>query len=347
MMPHHPLTDLNTLRLVAHAEFFCAPATLDELEAARAWAKQKRLPVTLLGEGSNVVLVDDVPGLVIKLQLKGTEVLLDKPDYVLLSVAAGEHFDDVIAWSLAQGYQGLENLSLIPGSAGAAPFQNIGAYGVELADRLVWVEAVQLTNGQVRRFSKDDCNFAYRDSIFKSRVPGAFAITRLCLRLKKQQNSPLLDLHYADVRMHFEALPPEQQQAAGVREIICAIRRAKLPDPDQLPNAGSFFKNPVVSRELAQQLEQRFGTLPAHPVGEDKAKLAAGWLIEKAGFKGVRQGPVSMHQHQALVLVNHGGATAREVQALAEQVRQTVHQQFGVLLEQEPQNLPGQRSSFG
>lgn len=347
MIAQHPLAHLNTLRLAAKAEFFCAPTSLDELEQARAWANQQGLPVTLLGEGSNVVLVNDVPGLVMKPEMKGIEVLLDKPDYALIAVSAGEHFDEVIAWSLAQGLQGLENLSLIPGSTGAAPFQNIGAYGVELADRLVWVEAVQLTNGQVRRFLKDECDLAYRDSIFKSRVPGAFVITRVCLRLMKQRNNPRLDLHYADLRAQFDALPHEQQNAGGVRDIVCAIRRAKLPDPAELPNAGSFFKNPIVSLATAEKIKQQYSNLPMHAVGSNNAKLAAGWLIEQAGFKGVKHGAVGMHQRQALVMVNYGEALANDVVALANKIKQAVFQQFGIELEQEPQTIPSKRSSFG
>ena len=341
MLAHQSLAHYNTLALDAYAEWLATPASLDELVAQLASARAERLPITLLGEGSNVVLAGDIKGLVLRPALRGMEVLLDKPDSVLVAAAAGEHFDELVAWSLAQGYQGLENLSLIPGSVGAAPYQNIGAYGVELSDRLVWVEAVQLSNGAVRRFRQDECRFAYRDSLFKSVLPGAFVITRICLRLNKTSAARPLVLHYADLAERFAALPAAEQNADGLRQLVCALRISKLPDPAVLPNAGSFFKNPLVPEAQAASLKQRFPALPLYPQADGRAKLAAGWLIEQAGFKGKRVGQVAMHAKQALVLVNHGGATGAEVLAYAESVRQAVREQFDVTLEQEPVVLGG------
>lgn len=340
MIAQQSLAALNTLALEARAEFFAAPTRLDELMQTLAAARAKKLPITLLGEGSNVVLACDLAGLVLTPALKGMEVLIDKPDSVLVAAAAGEHFDDLVAWSIAQGYQGLENLSLIPGSVGAAPYQNIGAYGVELADVLVWVEAVQLSNGALRRFRQDECDFAYRDSLFKSVLPGAFVITRICLRLHKTSAHKPLVLHYADLAARVAALPQAAQNAAGLRDIVCELRNSKLPNPAELANAGSFFKNPLVTAAAAELLQQQYPDVPVYLQADGRAKLAAGWLIEQAGFKGKRDGAVGMHAKQALVLVNYGGATGAEVLAYAATVRRSVQEKFGVTLEQEPVILP-------
>jgi UDP-N-acetylmuramate dehydrogenase len=340
MIADQSLSAFNTLALDARAEWFAAPGTAEELISELVEARERKLRVMLLGEGSNVVLVDDIPGLVLQPAITGVEVLLDKPDSVLIAASAGEHFDNLVAWSLEQGYQGLENLSLIPGSVGAAPYQNIGAYGMELSDRLVWVEAIQISNGKVQRLLNAHCDFRYRDSLFKSRLPGAFAITRVCLRLNKQAAAPSLTLHYGDLRERFAALPQAEQNAFGLRELVCALRTSKLPDPAVLPNVGSFFKNPVVATAVAESLKQQHPDLPVYPQTGETCKLAAGWLIEQAGFKGKRVGAVGMHDRQALVLVNHGGATGQDVLAFAATVREAVARRFGVLLEQEPVCFP-------
>lgn len=340
MIERQSLKSFNTLALDALAERFAEPATLEELQSLLAQAKQARWPVTVLGEGSNVLLVDDVPGLVLRPRFMATEVLLDKPDYVLVAAGAGVRFDELVQWTLAQGWQGLENLSLIPGTVGAAPVQNIGAYGVELADVMVWLEAMQVSSGRLQRLRASECRFGYRDSLFKSLVPGAYVITRVCFKLFKPAARKPLTLRYADLAERFAALPEVERNAGGVRAIVCERRRAKLPDPALLPNAGSFFKNPEVPAAVAEKLQQQFPDLPVHPATDGKAKLAAGWLIEQAGFKGRREGRVGMHAQQALVLVNHGGATGAEVQAFARQVCDAVQARFGILLEQEPVLLP-------
>lgn len=339
MIANQSLRAFNTLAIDVSADWFAAPASLPELKNLLAQAAERQLAISVLGEGSNILFTADVPGLVLKPALMGMQLSADEGATCLVEVAEGEHFDDLVSWSLDQGLQGLENLSLIPGSVGAAPFQNIGAYGVELADRLLWLEAVSLATGDSKRFSRDDCGFAYRDSIFKSQEAGRWLITRLCLRLQKQENSAL-ELGYADLQQRFDELPCERQNARGLRGIICDLRRAKLPDPAELPNAGSFFKNPWVTAAKAKSLKQRFASMPQYPLADGGVKLAAGWLIEQAGFKGKSVGAVGMHQQQALVLVNHGGASAADIVAFAEQVKAAVQQRFGVLLEQEPVCLP-------
>ncbi|WP_111656458.1 UDP-N-acetylmuramate dehydrogenase [Isoalcanivorax indicus] len=343
-VPLHHNADLrsrNTLRLSARAEWLALPQDSAALAALLRDPRWRGQPRTVIGEGSNLVLAADIPGLVICPQLRGRQRLTEQDDQVLVEVGAGEHWDDVVAWSLGQGWQGLENLSLIPGACGAAPFQNIGAYGVELSDVLEAVEALSLEDGSARTFTRDECGFAYRDSRFKSAERGQWLITRLRLRLNR---TPRLQLGYADLAAQFSALPETLQTPAGVRDLICQIRRAKLPDPATLPNAGSFFKNPCVSTAQHADLLARFPDLVAFPQADGQMKLAAGWLIEQAGWKGRRVGDLGMHAQQALVLVNHGAAdgtvTGADVLAFAAQVRDSVQARFGVTLEQEPVILP-------
>lgn len=330
------LTRHNTLRLPARAELLACPGSEADLAALLADPGYRLLPRTVLGEGSNLVLTGDLPGLVIRPALRGVRVLAREAEHLLVEVGAGENWDALVAYTLEQGWYGLENLSLIPGSVGAAPYQNIGAYGVELADHCVGVTAVDLHTGARRDFTTEDCRFGYRDSVFKRAEPGRWLVTRVRLRLALV---PVLRLGYADLEARFAALPPARRNPLGVRELVCALRREKLPDPAVLPNAGSFFKNPVVDHAHYQRLLARWPDLVAHPV-EDGMKLAAGWLIEQAGWKGRREGDLGMHERQALVLVNHGRATGRDVLAFAERVAASVQERFGVTLEREPVVLP-------
>lgn len=340
MRQRQSLLAFNSLALAAEAEFFATPDSIDSLTKELDEARQYGLAVTVIGEGTNLVVTGDVAGLVLKPELAGKRILADDGETCLVMVAAGEHFDDLVSWSLAKGLQGLENLSLIPGSAGAAPFQNIGAYGVELSDRLEWVEAINIATGQMRRFSQHACGFGYRDSFFKSQAPNEWLITRLCLRLYKQAAKQPLMLAYADLAARLAALPDGLQGAAGVRSLVCALRRQKLPNPAELANVGSFFKNPLVPLDKARGLVERYPDMPFYTQASGDVKLAAGWLIEQAGFKGKRCGAVGMHERQSLVLVNYGGASVAEVQALATRVRAAVAARFDVTLEQEPVNLP-------
>ena len=341
VLPDCSLAHMNTLGLPARAELLAQPDSEAALQALLCDAAYAGLPRTVIGEGSNLVLAGDIPGLVIRPALRGIALLSETQGQALVEVGAGENWDTFVAWTLAQGWQGLENLSLIPGACGAAPFQNIGAYGVELADLLVCLDAVSLRDGTVRTFTRDECGFAYRDSRFKSAERGQWLITRLRLRLNR---TPHLQLGYADLAARFAELPAAQQTPGGLRDLVCAIRRAKLPDPAVLPNAGSFFKNPVVSAEEHAALRQRFPDIVAFTQRDGHVKLAAGWLIEQAGWKGRRVGDLGMHAQQALVLVNHGAATGRvtgaDVLAFAAGVRESVRARFGVTLEQEPVVLP-------
>ena len=328
------LLPLNSLGLPAVAARYATPET----EAALSeLVSREEGPIQVLGEGSNVVLGSNIEALVIRPGMAGISVQDADADSVLIEAGAAVHWDDLVAWSVDQAFHGLENLSWIPGSVGAAPYQNIGAYGVELSDRLVSLHAVNLNTGKVREFQRGECDFAYRDSLFKSGEPGRWAITRVVLRLQRKFD-PQLD--YGDLAARFAALPDSEQNGQGLRQLVIRIRDEKLPDPARLANVGSFFKNPTVSAERWQTLKSDFPDLVGYPLADGDYKLAAGWLIEQAGWKGRRLGPVGMHERQALVLVNYGDATATDVLSLQQAVKASVREKFDVLLEREPVWLP-------
>jgi UDP-N-acetylmuramate dehydrogenase len=326
------LRPYNTLAVDVRARFFVAVNTLEQLHEALLWAEQRETAVFLLGGGSNLVLTTDLEMLVIHLQLRGIKLLNEDADCALIEVQAGENWHAFVQWSLAQGFSGLENLSLIPGNVGAAPVQNIGAYGVELKDHLESVLVFDRQTGQTQRLSNDQCQFAYRDSLFK-REPGRRVILSVIFKLSKQA---VLHLDYGHLRSYLADQQIAQPTAQDVSRAVCAIRAEKLPDPKQLANAGSFFKNPVVSTEHAQQLQKTYPHIVSFVQADGQVKLAAGWLIEQAGWKGVRQGDAGVHAKQALVLVNYGSASGQQILELAAQIQADIRQRYGVELDIEP-----------
>lgn len=336
-LEHFPLTGFNTFGIAARARYFAAPASEDELAALLRSVTARNLPLMVLGGGSNVILGGDVDGLVIHPDMRGVRCLAEDADHYLVEATAGETWHDFVQYTLAQGWYGLENLSLIPGTVGACPIQNIGAYGVEITDRLQSLTAMDIASGEQREFGHDECRFGYRDSVFKQELRDRYIITRVRFSLSKR---PAVKTDYGDIRQELAArgiaAPTPRQVAAAV----IAIRSRKLPSPAVLGNAGSFFKNPVVSRATLERLRAGWPDLVAYPHGDD-AKLAAGWLIERAGWKGRRIGPVGSYEKQALVLVNHGGATGADVLRVAMAIQQSVQEQFGVHLEMEPQVYGG------
>jgi UDP-N-acetylmuramate dehydrogenase len=288
--------------------------------------------VSILGGGSNVVLAPELPGLTVKVETKGIRLLDQTAHDYIVEAQAGEVWHDFVDHCLSHGWPGLENLALIPGTVGAAPVQNIGAYGVELEQRfhslLVW----DLHAGRQVQMGPADCRFAYRDSVFKHAQAGRWLIVAVRLRLPCVWR-PVMD--YPDLQ-RYPPLLKTHTQPRHIFDAVCEIRRAKLPDPAVLGNAGSFFKNPVVDAARYERLKAEYPELPAYPQPDGQYKLAAGWLIDQAGWKGRRVGPVGMHERQALVLVNYGGATAQDVLGLAAQIKDAIGQRFGVELEQEP-----------
>lgn len=345
-LPSLSLTRFNTLGLACQAKRVLTLTSQAQLPEVTALVS-KTGGVLVLGGGSNVVLPATLESLVVRVALKGITLVdelhqssaSDRPiqegAFWRIDVAAGENWHAWVETATRNGWLGLENLALIPGTVGAAPVQNIGAYGVELQERIESVTAWHIPEGKLMTLSRDECGFAYRDSIFKRALPGTWLIVSVRFLLAKQW-VPVLT--YPDLNKHsvLSALESTRVKAQQVLEAVCDIRRAKLPDPDILGNAGSFFKNPLVSQVQYLALKRKFADLVAYPQPDQTFKLAAGWLIERCGWKGKRLGRVGVHDRQALVLVNYGGAHASELLNLAHEVSASVRAQFGVELEIEP-----------
>ena len=277
-----------------------------------------------IGGGSNLLFKGNFDGIVLHSAIKGIEVMEETADMVLVRVGAGEVWDDFVAWAVEHGYGGVENLSLIPGEVGASAVQNIGAYGVEAKDIIVLVDAMELSNGQKRIFGNQECDYAYRQSIFKNQLKGKYAITYVTYRLQKQ---PMLKLEYGNIRAVLG--DREEVTVADVRQAIIDIRNAKLPDPKVQGNAGSFFMNPVVSREKFLSIQKDYPQMPFYEV-EGGVKIPAGWMIDQCGWKGKSLGRAGVHDKQALVLVNLGGATSDEIITLCDTICHDVHEKFGI-----------------
>jgi UDP-N-acetylmuramate dehydrogenase len=329
------LRPFNSFGVDVRAAWFVEVADENALREALAFARDKDVAVLVVGGGSNLLLTRDFDGLVIRMASQGRRILEQGEAGVLVEAEAGEAWHPFVLWTLEQGLAGLENLSLIPGCVGAAPVQNIGAYGVELKDRFAGLTALERETGELREFLPEDCGFAYRDSLFKQQS-GRWVILRVRFLLSREAH---LHLEYGPVRARLAAEGIGAPTPSDVSRAICAIRSEKLPDPAELGNAGSFFKNPVVSAAQAAELKTVYPDLVAYPQGDDQAKLAAGWLIERAGWKGYRQGDAGVHRLQALVLVNYGTASGAELLALARSVQQDIAERFGVELEIEPNVL--------
>lgn len=330
------LAALNTLALPARAAHLARITEAGQLPALVADPRWRGVPRFVLGGGSNLVLTGDFAGLLLHMAVKGRQLAGEDADAWYVRAGAGENWHDLVDWTLAQGWPGLENLSLIPGTVGAAPIQNIGAYGLEVAERFHSLEACDMHSGETVRFDRDACRFAYRDSVFKQEgwhLEGRFVITHVTFQLAKRWQALT---RYADVTAELDALGIKQPNARQVADAVIAIRQRKLPDPARLPNAGSFFHNPVVDAATAQRLAAAFPGLPHYPQADGRIKLAAGWLIEKAGWKGKDLGPVGMFEKQALVLVNRGHACGADVLALAQAVQADVRAQFAIELTPEP-----------
>ena len=326
------LRAFNTFGLSARARRYAEIRSVDQLrEVLRS--QDGAEPFLVLGGGSNVVLTRDYEGLVLRMAIGGRAWVGEDDRYHYVRVGAGEHWSAFVDWTLSQGWPGLENLSLIPGTVGAAPVQNIGAYGLEMAERFASLEAVSVEDGRLHHFSAADCAFAYRDSVFKRAAARRFVITAVTFRLPRQWQ-PIT--HYAALAHELGQRGLKAPNARQIADAVIAIRQRKLPDPATVGNAGSFFKNPVVETALLQQLRSRFPDVPAHARGDGRYKLPAGWLIDRCGWKGRTMGAVGCFDKQALVLVNRGGATGEDVCRIAQAIQRDVSDRFGVALEPEP-----------
>jgi UDP-N-acetylmuramate dehydrogenase len=287
----------------------------------------------ILGGGSNIILTKDMPQVVVKVEVRGMRLVQQRDDAWIVEAGAGENWHDFVAFTLASGWPGLENLALIPGTVGAAPVQNIGAYGVELSDRFESLDAVDLVTGRTVTLQADICNFGYRDSVFKHSLAGRTVITRVRFRLPRPWQ-PVVG--YLDLERKIAETGQDNPNAQQIFDWICAIRRAKLPDPHVIGNAGSFFKNPVVTPEQCRDIIGRDPEIVHYPLPDGSIKLAAGWMIDACGWKGKSVGQAGVYEKQALVLVNRGGAIGSEVMLLAGAIQESVYGRFGIRLEPEP-----------
>ncbi|MBE7173270.1 MAG: UDP-N-acetylmuramate dehydrogenase [Williamsia sp.] len=326
------LLPYNTFHVQAMARQFAAVRNPGELDEVLEVCPPQQQPVLVLGGGSNLLFVDDYDGLVIRNELMGITVVQEDDEYAYVQVGAGENWHRFVQYCVQNGLGGVENLSLIPGSTGASPIQNIGAYGVEVKDVFHALEAFHLGDRERTTFNLEDCEFGYRESVFKKKHKGAFIILHVTFRLSKK---PRFNTSYGALEQELEKMGIQELSLQAVSEAVIRIRQRKLPDPARIGNAGSFFKNPEVDLSVYQQLKKDFQNMPGYTTGEEKIKLAAGWLIEQCGWKGYRQGDAGCYEKQALVLVNWGGATGRQIYQLSSEIAESVEKKFGVKLERE------------
>ncbi|MDQ0703326.1 UDP-N-acetylmuramate dehydrogenase [Pseudomonas sp. W3I7] len=326
------LKPFNSFGIDVRAQWFAEARSDADIREALAYAAAQSLPLLVIGGGSNLLLTQDIQALVLRMATHGIRVLQDDGVHVVVEAEAGEAWHPFVLWTLEHGFCGLENLSLIPGTVGAAPMQNIGAYGVEIKDVFAGLTALDRHTGELRDFSLQECNFAYRDSLFKHET-GRWLILRVRFALSRASH---LKLDYGPVQQRLAGQGITEATPSDVSRAICSIRREKLPDPAELGNAGSFFKNPLVSQVLAAELKAQYPDLVAYPQADGQMKLAAGWLIDKAGWKGFRDGDAGVHKLQALVLVNYGAATGHDIANLALRIQRDIAERFKVDLEMEP-----------
>lgn len=325
------LKPYNTFGIDANAAYFSSFSTVEEL---REILSDKKLPSKklILGGGSNVLILNDLQAVVLKNELKGIELLFEDDRHYYVKAAAGENWNRVVQYCIHHNFAGIENLSLIPGNVGAAPMQNIGAYGVELKEVFSQLEALEIKTGKTITFSNNDCAFGYRDSIFKQQAKDQFVILNITLRLNKEAN---FNTTYGAIASELEKMGVSTPTIQTVSEAVINIRKSKLPDPAVIGNAGSFFKNPVVYTSIFQALKSKFPELPGYEAKEGFTKIPAAFLIEKCGWKGYRAGDAGCHTKQPLVLVNYGKASGKEIYELAEKIKKSVLEKFGILLERE------------
>ncbi len=322
------LKGYNTFGIDAIARYFVAIHTVEELrEALRLQEYPEKI---ILGGGSNMLITGDLDALVLHINLKGIHVTQEDADEVVVRAMAGENWHNLVLWTLEKGYGGLENLSLIPGNTGTAPIQNIGAYGVELKDCFESCEALEVASSQIVSFSKEDCLFGYRDSFFKNEGKGRYILTSVSMRLTKRDHT--LHTAYGDIGAELLRQGIQEPTIHEVSNAVVAIRKSKLPDPEELGNSGSFFKNPVLNAADFKAFQKEHPGVPFYKISDHSYKVPAGWLIEQCGFKGRRFGDAGVHAKQALVLVNYGTATGGEILQLAQMIQEEVHRRFHIAI---------------
>lgn len=325
------LKSFNTFGIDAKAKFFAEINSKDDFLELIRGEELSKYDILILGGGSNVLFTQNFNGLVLKINTKGIELTQEDDEFVYIKAQAGEIWHNLVMYCVQNKFAGIENLSLIPGCCGAAPIQNIGAYGVELKDVLFQVEVMNLKNGEVISLSNHDCKFGYRDSIFKSEAKGKYFVLAITLKLSKK---PKYQISYGTIEQELEQMGVQDLSISAISEAVCNIRRSKLPDPLYIGNAGSFFKNPVISKEKFDSLKEQFQDIPSF-IKEEQIKIPAAWLIEKAGWKGKRFGNYGVHEKQPLVLVNYGNAEGNDIYNLSEEIIQNIAGIFDIQLERE------------
>lgn len=325
------LKKYNTFGIEAKAKQFVAVHSIEDLNTILK--EHQSEPKFILGGGSNMLLTQDIQALVIHIDLKGKKVLKEDDDFVWVESQAGENWHEFVLWTIDQNFGGLENMSLIPGNVGTTPVQNIGAYGTEIKDTFVSCEAMTIATQLMKTFSKEDCHFGYRESIFKQEVKDQYIITSVVFKLTKRNHK--INTSYGDITKELEKQNVTTPTLKDVSNAVIAIRQSKLPDPAALGNSGSFFKNPIITKEQYEKAHALHPEMPHYVVSETEVKVPAGWLIEKTGFKGKRFGDAGIHKNQALVLVNYGNATGQEILAVSRDIQTTVLKEFGIAIEAE------------
>lgn len=326
------LQQYNTFGIDVSAKLFAEANNEDQVRNVIQSLDFRTHENLILGGGSNVLFTKDFDGLVLRNNIQGIEVVEETNDHVLVKVGGGVVWHEFVLDCIERGWNGVENLSLIPGSVGASPMQNIGAYGVEIKQLFHELEAIHLKTGEIHYFNNAECNFGYRESVFKNKHKGEYLISRVTYKLSKNTN---FNISYGAIEKQLEQMGVQGLSAKAVSDAVIAIRQSKLPDPKEIGNSGSFFKNPIVSEDLYNQVKAKFPDAVAYPAGEGEMKLAAGWLIDQAGWKGKTLGNYGVHKNQALVLVNYGGAKGKEIYDLSEEILISIKEKFGVQLERE------------
>ncbi|MBA4139443.1 MAG: UDP-N-acetylmuramate dehydrogenase [Segetibacter sp.] len=327
------LKPYNTFGINAAARYFTTFTSLNELEELFSFNTRNKLANTLiLGGGSNILLTQDFNGLVAKNEIKGIEVVEEDTDHIYVKAGAGENWHRFVLYCIEKNFAGVENLSLIPGSVGASPMQNIGAYGVEIKDVFYELEAYHIEDKKLITFLNKDCEFAYRESVFKRKYKDKFIITSVTYRLNK---TPNFNTTYGAIKQELEKMSVKELSVAAISQAVINIRQSKLPDPAVIGNAGSFFKNPTVAKEQFETLQQQFQDIVGYAINDKEVKLAAGWLIEQCGWKGYRKSDAGCHAAQALVLVNYGNASGIDIYNLSTEIMNSVEEKFKVFLERE------------
>ncbi|WP_304198474.1 UDP-N-acetylmuramate dehydrogenase [Flavobacterium alvei] len=325
------LKNYNTFGIEAKAKQFVAVHSIAELKTVLEENKsQKKF---ILGGGSNMLLTQDIDALVIHVDLKGKKIIKDDIDFVWVESQAGENWHEFVLWTIDQNLGGLENMSLIPGNVGTTPVQNIGAYGTEIKDTFVSCEAMAIENQKTKTFSKEECHFGYRESVFKNEVKDQYIITSVVFKLTKRNHK--INISYGDIAAQLSNKNIQIPTLKDVSNAVIAIRTSKLPDPKELGNSGSFFKNPILLKSDFEKIHQQFPEMKYYDISPTEVKVPAGWLIEQAGFKGKRFGDAGIHKNQALVLVNYGNATGQEILDVSKTIQETIFKTFGIHIEAE------------